>query len=102
MKMSRNKKFLSYYKPYLGVFAADMLFAFLAAASTLINPLIVRYITNDLLVNVELSEAMSMIVKLAVAMIGLALLEMGCNYFIAYKGQSLCQFVLVFQPAVPP
>ena len=30
--MNRKRKFLSYYKPYLGVFFADMFFAFTAAA----------------------------------------------------------------------
>lgn len=87
--MSRKKKFLSYYKPYLGVFAADMFFAFLAAAISLVNPLIVRYITNDLLVKYDINDAMGMIIKLGVAMILLAILEMGCNYYITYKGHVM-------------
>ena len=87
--MSRKKKFLSYYKPYLGVFAADMFFAFLAAAISLVNPLIVRYITNDLLVKYDINDAKGMIIKLGVAMILLAILEMGCNYYITYKGHVM-------------
>ena len=37
-------EFLSYYKPFRGIFAADMFFAFLGALTTLVIPLIVRYI----------------------------------------------------------
>ena len=45
--MNRNlKKMISYYRPYLPVFLADMFFAILAAAIALILPLIVRYITE--------------------------------------------------------
>ncbi len=39
------KKLASYYRPYLGLFFADMFFAILGAAITLVIPLIVRYIT---------------------------------------------------------
>ena len=87
--MNRRRKFLSYYKPYLGVFFADMFFAFTAAAISLINPLIVRYITNDLLAKQEISQAMDSIIKLGVAMVALALLELGCNYFITNRGHVM-------------
>ena len=43
------KKFISYYKPYKKLFLADMFFAFLGAAVTLILPLIIRYITSDVI-----------------------------------------------------
>lgn len=85
----RTKKFLSFYKPYLGVFTLDMVCAFLVAAITLINPLIVRYITNDLLLNYEITEAMGMIIKLGIAMIALAVLQFICNYIITYKGHMM-------------
>ena len=88
--MSRKtKKFLSYYKPYLGLFLSDMFCALLVAAITLIYPLIVRYITNDLLVNYEISKAINTIIKLGFLMLGLAILEMMCNFFIAYKGHMM-------------
>lgn len=87
--MSRKKKFLSYYKPYLGILFADLFFAFLAAAISLVNPLIVRFITNNLLVNYNINEAMDIIIKLGVAMVALAVLEYGCNYFITYKGHVM-------------
>ncbi len=85
----KMKKFLSYYKPYMGLFLADMLFAFFAAAISLVAPLIVRYITNTLLVEYEIGEAMEQIVWLCGAMVALALLEMGCNFFISHKGHMM-------------
>ena len=56
--MSRKtKKILSYYRPYIGLFTADMFFALLASAISLVYPMIVRYITNDILVNYDISES---------------------------------------------
>lgn len=43
------KKMLSYYKPYMGMFLADMFFATLSAAVVLIIPLVVRYVTSTLI-----------------------------------------------------
>ncbi len=85
---SKWKKFLSYYRPYLGVFAADLFFALLAAATTLVSPLIVRYITGTV-IYMDLSEAMPLILKLAAVLVGLVLLEAGCNYFIASAGHNM-------------
>ena len=89
MKKGYMKKFLSYYKPYLGLFAADMVCALGAAAISLVYPLIVRYITNTVLVQYEISEAVHIILQLGLAMIGLALLELFCNFFIAYQGHVM-------------
>lgn len=85
----KMKKFLSYYKPYLRLFAADMLFAFLAAAISLVYPLIVRYITNTLLVEYGVEAAMRQIILLCLVMVGLALLNLGCQFFITHKGHMM-------------
>jgi ATP-binding cassette subfamily B protein len=66
-----------------------MFCALIAASITLLYPLIVRYITNDLLGNYEISQAMNTIIKLGLLMIGLAILEMLCNFYIAYKGHMM-------------
>jgi len=66
-----------------------MFCALVAASITLLYPLIVRYITNDLLRNYEISQAMNTIIKLGLLMLGLAILEMLCNFFIAYKGHMM-------------
>ncbi len=82
-------KFLSYYKPYKGLFISDMLFALTAAGISLVYPLIVRFITNELLVNYEINEIIQTIIKLGFLMIGLAILEFVCNFYIAYQGHVM-------------
>lgn len=80
---------MSYYKPYLGLFTADLFCAFLAAGITLIYPMIVRYITNTVLVNYAIDDAVSVIIKLALLLLGLAVMELLCNFFIAYQGHLM-------------
>ncbi len=82
-------KFLSYYKPYKGLFISDMFFALTAAGISLVYPLIVRYVTNELLVNYEINEIIQTIIKLGFLMIGLAILEFVCNFYIAYQGHVM-------------
>ncbi len=86
--MGKWQRFLSYYKPYKGLFFADMFFAILGAAITLIIPLIIKYITGTVVYN-EPNTALDMIIKLAILMVGLVLLEAFCNFFIAYQGHIM-------------
>lgn len=88
MKKREWKKFLSYYKPYKKMFVADMFFACLGAAVTLIIPLIIRYITSDVIYR-EPTESLHIILMLAGGMAALVLLECYCNYFIAYYGHIM-------------
>jgi len=48
-KTSNFREFLSYYKPYKGLFAANMFAAVVTAALSLALPLYVRHITSDIL-----------------------------------------------------
>lgn len=82
------KPFLALYRPYIGLFLADMFFAVLGAAVTLVIPLIVRYITNNL-ISLGPTESFAMIIRLGMVMIGLVLIEFVCNYFIAYYGHIM-------------
>ena len=41
------KKLFAYYGPYKSLFYSDMFFAILGAAVTLVIPLVVRHITNE-------------------------------------------------------
>lgn len=88
MKKYEWKKFLSYYKPYKKIFAADMLFACMGAAVTLIIPLIIRYITSDVIYR-DSSQSLHTILILTGIMTLLVLLECYCNYFIAYYGHMM-------------
>ncbi len=82
------KKFFSYYKPYKKLFAADMFFACLGAMVTLVLPLIIRYITSNVIFR-EANEALNIILVLAGIMVAMVLLECYCNYFIAYYGHMM-------------
>lgn len=88
MKTGNMKKFISYYKPYKKIFAADMFFACLGAAVTLIIPLIIRYITNDVIYR-PADESLKIILSLTGIMAVLIILEFYCNYFIAYYGHIM-------------
>ena len=81
------KKFFSYYIPYKKVFAADMFFAFLGAAVTLVNPLLIRYITSDVIYRGD--QAFKIILIISLIMISLVLVECYSNYFIAYYGHVM-------------
>lgn len=84
----RWKNLISYYKPYLGLFFADMAFAMIGAGVTLVIPLIVRHITSNV-VNLPAQEAFSKILQLGILMIVLVVIEFGCNYFITYYGHMM-------------
>lgn len=88
MEQKKWVKFLSYYKPYKKIFAADMFFACLGAAVTLIIPLIIRYITSDVILR-PAGEALRVILVLVGVMAALIILECYCNYFIAYYGHMM-------------
>ena len=87
--MKKNlKKLISYYEPYKLLFFSDMLFAILGAAVSLVLPLIVRYITSEV-VYFEFEEAAKMITKLGILMVLLVIVEAGCNYFMTYYGHMM-------------
>ena len=81
------KKFFSYYIPYKKVFCADMFFAFLGAAVTLVNPLLIRYITSDVIYRGD--QALKIILIISLIMVSLVLVECYSNYFIAYYGHVM-------------
>lgn len=82
------KKLFVYYRPYKAMFYSDMFFAILGAAVTLIIPLIVRYITNEV-VYFGAEAAKESMLLLGALMIGLVFLEVFCNFYIAYFGHIM-------------
>lgn len=85
---SNLKKMLSYYKPYKGVFFADMFFAILEAAAVLTIPLLVRYVTQDV-IHRPMEEAMHTIVLLGAFMLGLIAVECYSKFFISNYGHVM-------------
>ena len=82
------KELAGYYKPYLKVFFADLFFAVLGAGTALVVPLLVRYITSDVIYRGE-SEAVKLIFAIGAVMLFLVLVEGFCNFFIAYYGHIM-------------
>lgn len=82
------KKFFSYYKPYKGIFAADMFFALLGAVTTLVLPLIVRYITGTVIYEPK-NEMLNHVMLLVIFMVVLVGIEFYSNFFITYYGHMM-------------
>ncbi len=82
------KKLASYYRPYLPLFLADMFFAILGAGVTLVIPLIVRYITNQVIIQ-NAQQALNEIAVLGMLMLALVAVECFCNYFISNYGHVM-------------
>lgn len=85
---SRTKKFFSYYKPYLGLFSATMICAFIVAAITLVFPLLVRYITKTILEG-NLPDPFNLIIQVSILMLVLVAIQTAASFFVDYRGHSM-------------
>lgn len=82
------KKFLSYYRPYAMLFLAVLGCAVLVSAVTLAFPLLVRYITKDVLEG-DLSTALSEVYWIGALMLVLVAIQNIGNFFVDYKGHEI-------------
>lgn len=80
------KKLLSFYKPYKGLFAADLACSLLAAAIGLILPLGAGYITDNVLTG---SPAAEKIFQAGGILLVLVLIQALCSYFMDYQGHAI-------------
>ena len=87
MMFKNLKKLVSYYKPYMGTFFLDMFFAVVASAIALVVPLIVRYITSEV-IYLE-TGAKERIVHLGMILIGLVIIQFFSNYYITNVGHVM-------------
>ncbi len=83
-----SRKFLSYYKPYLGLFFLDMLCALVMSVTTLVFPLFTNYITKNLLVE-NTPNRLSQIYLMGAIMLALVVIHTGCNTFVDYAGHMM-------------
>lgn len=87
--MSENlKKMISYYKPYLGIFWADMFFAALSAAIALSLPLVVRYVTSTL-IYLEPRAILSQAKWLAALLLVMVAVDCYSKFFISNYGHVM-------------
>lgn len=89
MKMKDNlKKMISYYHPYMRTFVIDMIFAFLSAAITLVLPLIIRYVTSEV-IYMEKSGALHSVFLLGILMFAMLALYCYSNFYISNYGHVM-------------
>ncbi|MCI9617273.1 MAG: ABC transporter ATP-binding protein [Eubacterium sp.] len=82
------KKMISYYKPYKGVFFADMFFAIMASAIALVIPLVVRYVTSTV-IYMDTDKAIESLIMIAIIVTVLILFQCYCNYYISNYGHVM-------------
>lgn len=89
-KTNKNnlKEMVSYYKPYMGMFLADMFFATLSAAIALVIPLIVRYVTSTLIYK-DADSIIREIILITICLIGLLAIDFGAKFFIGNYGHVM-------------
>ncbi len=81
------KRFMPYYKPYIGIFLLDLLCAFGVAVSGLVFPMLVRYILNVCLA--AETVLWRPVVIVSAIMLGVRLLELTCNYYMTTVGHVM-------------
>ena len=79
------RRFLSYYKPQLGLFIADMVCAFLLSACDLVYPAITRQMLNAYIPD----RNIRMLLIFAGVLLLIYLVKAGFNYFILYYGHVM-------------
>ncbi len=85
---SSGKKFLSYYKPYIGLFLADMACALIVSAVTLLLPLCAQYITKNILEG-NTPDALNHIYLIGAFMLALVGIHTLCTMFIDFQGHMM-------------
>lgn len=88
MKSTNIKKMLSYYKPYMKIFWADMFFAALSAAVALTIPLIVRYVASTLVYQ-NPDVILQQILRIAVLLAVLLVIDCYSRFFIGNYGHVM-------------
>ncbi len=78
----------TFYKPYRGLFCADLLCNIGYGVAGLLLPLGVRRITNEILASPG-GDAFGQILSTGLFMLLLAALQAGCGYFFDYYGHSM-------------
>ena len=87
--MSKNfKKMLSYYKPYRGIFWADMFFAMVSAAVALAIPLVIRYVTYTLVYE-DKAQIMYQIKIIAAALFAMVVADCYSKFFSSNYGHVM-------------
>ena len=84
---NKFRKFISYYKPYKKLIIFDLIFAFVTAAISIIIPVIISKITNDLITTSGITnDAMKEILIWIGVLAILLAIEYGSQLYVTYVG----------------
>ncbi|MBO4638044.1 MAG: ABC transporter ATP-binding protein [Clostridiales bacterium] len=87
--MGKNlRKMIGYYKPYIGTFLLDMFFAIVASAIALVIPLVVRFITSEV-IYMDPEIAKGNIIRLGIILVILVILQFIANFYISDVGHVM-------------
>lgn len=88
-KLKENlKKMFGYYKPYMGIFWADMFFAMLSAGVALTIPLVVRYVTTTL-IYMEPEVIVQRMIYIGIFLFALLAVDCFSKFFIGNYGHVM-------------
>lgn len=87
-KKNNLKKMISYYKPYMKIFWADMFFATLSAGVALVIPLVIRYVTKDL-IYMDRTTIIGQIPYIGMLLLALLLVDLFSRFFIGNYGHVM-------------
>ncbi len=82
------KRLIAYYKPYKKEFWQDMVCAIISAAIALVIPFVVRFVVQNL-TDLPERDAITRIVTAGIILAVLVIVQLFCNYFIAYVGHVM-------------
>lgn len=82
------KKMFGYYKPYMGIFWADMFFAMLSAGVALTIPLVVRYVTTTL-IYMEPEVIVQRMIYIGIFLFALLAVDCFSKFFIGNYGHVM-------------
>ncbi len=82
------KRFLPYYKPYIGVMTADLFCASMTTACALVFPVLIRYITNTAINDIS-SLTFGIIAKIAIFYIILRIIDAAANFYTSNQGHVM-------------
>src|SRR5260370_14332437 len=85
---ARGKKFFSYYKPYLGLFFADIACALIVSITTLLLPLCARYVTKNILEG-NMQQNINQIYLMGALMLALVGIQLLGMMFIDFQGHMM-------------
>jgi ATP-binding cassette subfamily B protein len=87
--MNKFKRFISYYKPYQGLFYADMFCALILSGIDLIFPMLVRFLLNDVYLWQDSNKIFRYVMYIGGALFVMYIIKFFCQYFITSWGHIM-------------